>query len=129
MVKVLTSLKKRDLLHNPEIKKNELSQYGNDYYDKNKLADALDFFQKAEDMDGVRRIMERSIEEGDPFLLQQTRKILKETISEEIWRKVGQKALDEGRFNQALTAFRSIPDENKIQEIEILRKSREYNAK
>jgi hypothetical protein len=123
MTKILTCLKKRDLLHNPQVGKSELSQYGQEYLNQERLADALDFFEKAEDLEGIRQVRESSIREGEPFLLQQTSKLLKEKIAPETWRMAGAKALDGGRLQQALAAFKAVQDENKIQEIQSLLKS------
>jgi hypothetical protein len=123
MVKILNCLKKRDLMHNPQVEKNELSQYGQEYLNQDRPADALDFFEKAENMDGIRQVREISLRAGEPFLLQQTSKLLKEKIATEIWEKVGAKALADGRLHQALAAFRAIQDENKIQEIQSRLKS------
>ena len=123
MPKILNCLKKRDLLHNPQIDGDQLSQYGFEYLNQGRLADALDFFEKARDQEGIRRIMEQSIEEGGPFLLQHTGRLLKETVPDEAWRKVGEKALAEGRFQQALTAFKVIHDEEQIEKIQMLLRS------
>ncbi len=118
MPNILACLKKRDLLHNPQVAGNELSQYGQEYLKHDRLADALDFFEKAQDLEGIRQVQVRSIEAGDPFLLQQTGRLLKEKIQEAVWQRVGEKAQADGRLQQALMAFRAIPDENKIQEIQ-----------
>ena len=118
MAKILGCLKKRDLLHNPQVGKGELSRYGQEYLQQDRLADALDFFEKAEDTEGIRQVRDRSIEAGDPFLLQLSGKLLKEKPAEEVWRRVGTKALAEGRLRQALIAFQTVPDEKKIQEIQ-----------
>ena len=123
MPKILTCLKKRDLLHNPQVSGIELSQYGQEYLSHRRLADALDFFEKAQDQEGIRQVQAGSIEDGNPFLLQQTGRLLKEKIQKAVWRKVGEKALTDGRLQQALTAFRAIPDENKIEEIQTLLRS------
>ncbi|MBI5605532.1 MAG: hypothetical protein HY879_19550 [Deltaproteobacteria bacterium] len=123
MPKVLNCLKKRDLLHNPQINRDQLSQYGREYFSEDRLADALNFFEKAQNQEGIRRIRERSIEDGDPFLLQQTSKLLKESAPEAAWRKAGEKALADGRFQQALTAFRAIPDEEQIEKIQTMLRS------
>jgi hypothetical protein len=88
-----------------------------------RLVDALDFFEKARDLDGIRRIREESILEGDPFLLYQTSKFLKESPLPEVWRKVGEKALAEGRLQQALTAFKAVPDEEQMEKIQIMLRS------
>jgi hypothetical protein len=122
MSKILSCLKKRDLLHNPNISADELAQYGWEYLKQDRPVDALDFFEKAQNLEGIQRIMEWSLEQGDPFLLQQTSKILKERAPEESWRKVGEKAKAAGRHQQALTAFKAVADEEKIQETQALMK-------
>lgn len=123
MPKILSCLKKRDLLHNPQVDTEKLSQYGFEYLNQGRLADALDFFEKARNQEGIRRIMEQSIEEGEPFLVHQTGKLLKQTIPEEAWRKVGEKALAGGRFQQALTAFKALHDEEQIEKIQMMLRS------
>ena len=123
MPKILSCLKKRDLLHNPQVDSDHLVQYGHEYFNQGRLADALNFFEKAKDTEGIRRIMEQSIEEGDPLLLQQSSKLLKEVAPEEAWRKVGGKALANGRFQQALMAFKAVHDEEQIEKIQMMLRS------
>ena len=120
MPKILSCLKKRNLLHNPNISSDELAQYGWEYLKQDRPVDALDFFEKAQNLEGIRRIREWSLEQGDPFLLQQTGKLLKEPAPEDSWRKIGEKALAAGRLQQALMAFKALADEEKIQEIQNL---------
>jgi hypothetical protein len=122
MSSLLTCLKKRDLLHNPNIGHSDYSQYGWDYFKQDRPVDALDFFEKAQDLEGIRQVKEWSLEQGDPFLLQQTSRLLKEPVPEDSWRKVVEKAQAAGRLQQALTAARALADEEKIQEIQALMK-------
>lgn len=123
MPKIVNCLKKRDLLHNPQVSNEQLSQYGREYLMEARLVDALNFFEKSHDLEGIRQVRERSIEEGDPFLLQQTSKLLKETAPEGAWKKVGEKALADGRFQQAMTAFTAIQDEEQIEKIQTMLRS------
>jgi len=120
MAAPITCLKKRDLLHNPNASAEELKRLGKEYLEEGRVVDALDFFEKAEDREGIARIRDLSMEQGDTFLLQQTAKLLQEPVSEKAWRKAGEKALGEGRFRQALTAFKALGDEQKIEEIQAL---------
>jgi tetratricopeptide (TPR) repeat protein len=122
MSKILSCLKKRDLLHNPNISNDEFVQYGWEYLKQERPVDALDFFEKAMNLEGIQRIRVWSLEQGDPFLLQQTSKMLKEQVPEESWRQVGEKAKAAGRHQQALMAFKAVADEEKIQEIQDLLK-------
>lgn len=117
MTERLSCLKKRDLLHNEQVSTADLLRFAHAFLEDGRPVDALDFFEKAGDREGIHRIRRWSIEQGDPFLLRQTGKLLKEPIPAEEWRQVGQKALEEGRYAQALNAFRSAGDEDKIQEI------------
>jgi len=120
MPNLLTCLKKRDLLHKQNIESSEFAQYGWEYLKQDRTVDALDFFEKAQDLEGIRKIREWSLEQGDPFLLQQTSKLLKEPVSGDSWKKVMEKAQSEGRLQQALTAAKALADEEKIQEIQNL---------
>jgi outer membrane protein assembly factor BamD (BamD/ComL family) len=123
MSKLRSCLKKRDLLHNPQVSKEEFSKYGREYLADGRLVDALDYFEKAGDLEGIRRIHEQSIIDGDPFLLQKTSKLAGDPIAEEDWRKVGHKTLAEGRLHQALTAFKAIADEEQINKIQLMLRS------
>ncbi|MEW6187624.1 MAG: hypothetical protein AB1585_17985 [Thermodesulfobacteriota bacterium] len=118
MAAPMTCLKKRDLLHNPNASAEELKRLGKEYLEDGRAVDALDFFEKAGDREGITRIRDVSLEQGDTFLLQQTAKLLQEPLSEKAWRTAGEKALGEGRFRQALTAFQALGDEQKIEEIQ-----------
>lgn len=108
------------MLHDPNVGSKELAQYGWAYLKQDRPVDALDFFEKALDLEGIRRIREWSLEQGDPFLLQQTSKMLKEPVPEDSWRKVEEKARAAGRLQQSLTSAKALADEEKIQEIQAL---------
>ena len=110
------------MLHEPNISSGEMVQLGWEYLKQDRPVDALDFFEKAKDLDGIRKIRDLSSELGDPFLLQQASKLLKEPIPESSWKQVGEKALADGRYLQALTAFKALADEEKIQEMQALMK-------
>ncbi len=122
MSNLLNCIKKRDLLHNQNIESGEFAQYGWEYLKQDRPVDALDFFERAQDLEGIRKIREWSLEEGDPFLLQQTSKLLKEPVTGDSWRKVMEKAQAAGRLRQALIAAKALDDQEKIQEIENLMK-------
>jgi tetratricopeptide (TPR) repeat protein len=117
MAKLLSCLKKRDLLHDEDPDPARLSGLGKVYLEEGRLADALDFFEKARDLEGIKAIRELSLDEGIPFLFQQASKILKEAPTPEAWERIGEKALSRGKFQEALTAYRFLQQEEKIQEI------------
>jgi hypothetical protein len=120
MAKIVSCLKKRDLLHGPNTPPEELSQYGREYLQAHRLVDALDFFEKARDQEGIRQVKKVSLEEGDFFLLQQSSKLLKEAVPDEVWKGLGERNLSRGKFQEALSAFKVVKDEAKIQEIQAL---------
>jgi hypothetical protein len=117
MAKILSCLKKRDLLHNENAGPAQLSEHGKEYLNEDRLADALDFFEKAQDWKGIKEIRKRSIEEGIPFLFQQTSKLLKEPPTPEGWQRIAEKALAQGKLQEALAGYRFLQDEEKVQEI------------
>ena len=120
MSSLLSCLKKRDLLHNPNIGQSEYAQYGWDYFKQERPVDALDFFEKAQDQEGIRQVQKIGLEEGDFFLLQQSSKLLKEPVPDEVWKDLGERFLSQGKLQEALSAFKVVEDEAKIQEIQAL---------
>src|ERR1022692_2188214 len=62
-------IKKRDLLHSEKSSPAALSRVGREFLEKERFSDALDFFEKARDMEAIRGIKEAALNSGDTFLL------------------------------------------------------------
>lgn len=116
-VKALTYLEKRKILNSNEIDQNMLVAYGNLYLEKGVLNDALDFFEKAHFEEGIRKIRLLGLGEGDVFIFKKASKMLKIENSEDDWNRVGEKAMELGKFRYASIAFEEAGNEEKIQEL------------
>lgn len=61
---------RRALTDSPNTGAGAYSQAARELMDKNLLADAATFFARAKDLDGLREIAGKAVEEGDFFLFQ-----------------------------------------------------------
>jgi len=116
-VKVLTYLEKRKILNSKEIDRSTLVAYGNLYLEKGAVNDALDFFEKAHFEEGIRKIRLLGLNEGDVFIFKKASKMLKIENSRDDWNRVGEKALELGKFRYAAIAFEEAGNEEKAQEL------------
>jgi hypothetical protein len=116
----LSCLKKRDLIQEVTTSRETLIKFGQEYLRQGRWLEALEFFERAPDPDGLETLRKKGLEEGDPFLYKQACRFLKEGPDPADWKLIGEKALSQGRWLQALTAFKALADETKIQEIEQL---------
>ena len=116
----LSCLKKRVLIQEVTTSRETLIKFGQEYLQQGRWLEALEFFERAPDPEGLQTLKKRGLEEGDPFLYKQACRFLKESPDPADWKMIGEKALSQGRWHQALTAFKVLVDETKIQEIEQL---------
>jgi len=116
----LSCLKKRGLIQEVTTSRETLIKFGQEYLQQGRWLEALEFFERAPDPEGLQTLKKRGLEEGDPFLYKQACRFLKESPDPADWKMIGEKALSQGRWHQALTAFKVLVDETKIQEIEQL---------
>ena len=91
----------------PEILKN----YGNVLFEQGRISDALDFYQKAGDHDGVEKIRQVAFESGDVMLFQQAAKALQVEPKVKDWKDIAQKALQQKKYSFALLALEKAGDE------------------
>ena len=117
---IVSCLKKRDLIQEETTSRETLIKFGQEYLNQGRWLEALEFFERAPDSVGLQTLKKKGIEEGDPFLYKQACKFLKESLDPAEWKLTGEKALSQGRWHQALTAFKALADETKIQELEQL---------
>jgi hypothetical protein len=116
----MSCLKKRDLIQEVTTARETLIKFGREYLNQGRWLEALEFFERAPDPEGLQTLKKRGLEEGDPFLFKQACRFLKENPGPAEWKLIGETALSQGRWHQALTAFKALADETKIQEIEQL---------
>ncbi|RPH88894.1 MAG: hypothetical protein EHM75_03215 [Desulfobacteraceae bacterium] len=116
----MSCLKKRNLIQEVTTDRETLIKFGREYLNQGRWLEALEFFERAPDPEGLQTLKKRGLEEGDPFLYKQACRFLTENPDPAEWKLIGETALSQGRWHQALTAFKALADETKIQEIEQL---------
>ncbi len=102
-------LKKRRLLNDPEMRSELCREYGEKFLALGWWQDALEFLQKCGDARGLEKIKEHCLETGDAFLLSR----LGRPQDSETWRRLAERALDQGKFRFARRAYEQAGDLDK----------------
>lgn len=121
--KLLSCLKKRDLLNSGKADKAELIKLGERYLLEDRLSDAIDFFEKAEHFEGLTQLKEQCVAKGDYFLCQRIAKILEESPPSEEWIQLGDNALHMGKLLFARLAYQQADTPEKVAQVEKLLQS------
>jgi hypothetical protein len=102
-------LKKRRLLNEKELSPDLCREYGEKFLALGWWEDALEFFQKGNDQEGVAKIKAHCLESGDAYLLGRITK----SGDPDLWRRVAEKALELGKINFARRALEMAGDKEK----------------
>jgi hypothetical protein len=103
------SLKKRRLLNERELRPELCREYGEKFLALGWWEDALEFFLKAGDTEGLEKIKNHCLETGDAYLLGR----LGVRQEPKIWRQVAEQALDLGKLHFARRAYEQAGDPDK----------------
>lgn len=107
-------IQKRDQLHGPKTSPKALSAAARGYLAKEAYSDALDFFEKANDRDGIAEIKKVALAQGDSFLLFRLQRFDPKLVAEADWQAVAAKA--ESLKKDSMAAFarlRLVPADEK----------------
>jgi len=107
-------LTRRDILYGKNTPAESLREYGDLYLRDGRPNDAVEFFGQARYTEGLRRIRQMAMDEGDLFLFSRAAEFLQEEVSADDWRKLGNKALELGKHLFALKCFEKIGDREGI---------------
>ena len=121
--KLLSCLKKRDLLNSDKADKSELIKLGERYLHEDRFSDAIDFFERAEHLEGLTQLKAQCVAKGDYFLCLRLAKILEESLSPEEWRQLGDSALNLGKLLFARSAYQQAENPEKVAQVEKLLQS------
>ena len=113
--KFMSCLRKRDVLNNSNADPETLIREAEIFWEAGYIQDALDFFAKAGYEAGLKRIMSQAVEEGDYFTAETAVKAGGQDLSSSEWSALGDKALEEGKYQFALKAFTRAGDVEKIE--------------
>ncbi|MGZ3596384.1 MAG: hypothetical protein ACXWMS_00765 [Syntrophales bacterium] len=99
---------KQHILYVKHHSEKDLIAYGDAFLEEGKTSDAIDFYQKANYIQGLETIKSMAQQSGDVMLLQQVLKPLRQTIPEETWNAMGERALELKKYLFALYAFEKV---------------------
>lgn len=94
-------IKKRDLLHSEKSSPAALSKIAREFLAMERFSDALDFFEKARDTEGIQEIKKLALQKGDTFLLARLDRFDQKLVSREDWDTAAAKAESAGRNSMA----------------------------
>lgn len=109
-------LKKRDLLYGPNTSPATLSATAREYLKLEGWSDALDFFERAQDEEGLREIKNLALQKGDTFLLGRLERINSKWVTPEDWEKAKVTAEKRGIHSMAAFAERKLKPPEQVQE-------------
>lgn len=111
---------KQRLLYVDKRSDRELIAYGDYYLESGRIADATDFYQKANHIPGLEKIKETAEETGDVMAFQHVLKALKVNITDDDWNRIGQRAYDLKKYTFALHAFQKGSAAAKIEQVKCM---------
>ncbi len=106
---VPNSLKKRRLLNEGSLSPEMCREYGEKFFSLGWWEDALEFFLKGNVTEGLEKIKAHCLETGDAYLLTRLGKM----HPPELWRRLGDRALELEKFHFARRAFELAGDADK----------------
>jgi hypothetical protein len=101
----LGALKKRALLNSEDASPERLSQAGREFYGLGLLTDALTFFARAKDEEGLRDVAQDAVAGGDLFLYRLAKRGLGEAPDEAELLELAENGLAAGKLVYAGDAF------------------------
>lgn len=107
-------LKKRRLLNEPEPKPEVYREYGEKFLALGWWDDALEFFRKAGDAEGLEKVKEHCLASGDTALLAR----LGVPQDPQTWRQVAARALELGKLRFARRAYELAGEPDKTAMVE-----------
>ncbi|MBW1982600.1 MAG: hypothetical protein JRJ12_15420 [Deltaproteobacteria bacterium] len=118
--KLLSCLKKRDLLNSDKADPSQLRAMGEAYLQQDRISDAIDFFEKAHYTEGLSELKQRCIQEGDFFLFKRLSQILSFSPDTQEWEILGDNALKQGKLLFARAAYEAAGLPEKQSQVERL---------
>ena len=106
----LNCIKKRDLLYSPRVSPEELREWGRHFLGEGLLVDALNFFAKVNDAEGLEACKRAAIEQADHDVLWKVGHSEAGEVSEADWRACAERAIEMSKFRTAAYIFERLED-------------------
>ena len=110
---------KRDVLHGTESTRDLLVAHGDYFLEIDAVHDALSYFVRADHEEGIRRIVDAAIKDGQAFLLQRIERSHRFEVTPDVWRRTAESAEKAGKLRYALTAFERAGDTERANAIRV----------
>lgn len=105
-------LERKEKLFSPKTPREELVRWGTQYLEADRVHDAVAFYRQARHQEGLKRILEQAIEEGDAFLYREALDGMDPPDADpKKWARLAQQAESKGRWQDALNAYEQLEDE------------------
>lgn len=118
-------IRRRDLLDGKGSSTEALAAQGRDFLDRGLLDEALTFFARAGDREGMERVLEESRGQGDAFTFEAALRALGTQASHSDWKDLGEKALAAGYLWFSYRAFEKADHQPGLEEVRRLMVERE----
>lgn len=108
---------KQKILYIDSTPETALIAYGANYLEAGRISDAIDFYHKANHIEGLKKIREMAAGDGDVMEFQHTLNALNIDASEEEWDIIGKRALELEKYAFAIHAFEKSGNNSMIEKI------------
>jgi len=106
----------------PEVLKN----YGDLFFNESNYSDALDFYSKANFIEGSQKIKDVALDSGDVMLYQRAAKVLNLELKPSDWENIGQKARALKKYFFARHALEKANNEESLNALKIIMEVEEH---
>jgi len=113
-MKPLDSLAKRDLLAAKKFDADTVRQYAEDFFAQERFGDAVEFYWKIHDREGLSKVKEAVIRQGDVEVLWRIEHRDPAMVSRSEWIACGQSAMEMKKYRAAVYAFQRAGDEERL---------------
>jgi hypothetical protein len=111
MARFRNTLEKRDALHGGKTTPAAQSRIADEFLAAERFSDALDFFERSNDAEGMAKIKRIALERGDTFLLTRLERFNPQLVTMDDWQKAGEVAAQTDRPSMAQYAQKKIAGE------------------
>ena len=109
--------RRREMLDGDKTAGGTLRELASELVDQGLLDEALGYFVKAGDREGMESVLEESRRVGDTFSFEASLRALGREASKEEWGALGKQALDKGRLWFAYRAFEKADDQPGLEKV------------
>jgi hypothetical protein len=107
----LGCLDKRDLLNQSAVSIDALVMWGRSFEEEDLIYDAIDFYDKANAKDDLKRLLDKAVEEGNVFLFKRLCRVVGKEATSDQWLSLARRAEELGLDAFAAEAYRQTEDQ------------------